>query len=103
MRKRVLVLVAVLLLAVLGWLVFWPSHDPLEAARRSVRLGMDQAAVTAALEQRPDNLRTRRRASWTINDGEAILVEFDEDGKAVKVETRYGRTLWERFRAWWPW
>jgi hypothetical protein len=89
-------------------------EEPLEAARRRVPLGADREAVEAAVGKAADGVIgkvgrtgevTRRVLTWEHCYDRLIvqlLVEFDEDGRAVKAEVAYwpGPTPWERFRAW---
>jgi hypothetical protein len=92
-------------------------EDEWEAARRCVPLGADQEAVEAAVGKAADGVigkagrtgeDTRLVAFWQRCDDEPVvqlLVEFDEDGRAVSAEVAYwpGPTPWERFRAWLGW
>jgi hypothetical protein len=94
------------------WLLL--AADPLEAARRRVPLGADEAAVCAALGRPPDTVMGKpghpadmppRALFWKFGD-ELLYVFFDEDGRAVKAD-RYSwwqpPTLWERCRALFGW
>jgi hypothetical protein len=110
MRRRA-ILVAVLLLAT-GVLFLWLTHDPLQAARRCVRLGADEEAVTAAVGRLPDGVlrHTGEDGGHTLlrwGDGVTDLyVVLDLDGLAAEafVAGESPRpTLWERVRDWWPW
>jgi hypothetical protein len=113
MRRRVLVLVAALLLAALGGLCHFRPWDPLEAARRRVPMGADEHAVEAAVGRARDGVcgiedkngkLARRGLYWEAGD-DYLFVEFDEDGRAVRASVRsFGsEPLLERVRAWWPW
>jgi hypothetical protein len=112
MRRRA-ILVGVCLLAVLAGLFLLRPWDPLEAARRRVRLGMDEAAVAAALGlEESENVfggvgpdgEPRVRTLCRTYDAGFLLVKFDKSGKVAWVEARRtDRTLRERIRAWWPW
>jgi hypothetical protein len=91
--------------------------EPLEAARRRVPLGADREAVEAAVGKAADGVigkagrtgeNTRCVAFWQRCYEEPVvqlLVEFDEDGRAVKAEVAYwpGPSLWDRFWAWLGW
>jgi hypothetical protein len=84
-----------------------------EAARRRVPLGADREAVEAAVGKAADGVigkvgpngeDTRCVCFWQRCYDEPVvqlLVEFDEDGRAVSAEVVYwpGPTPWERFRA----
>jgi hypothetical protein len=110
MRKRLLVLVAALLLAAMGGLFLWLSADQLEAAHRRIHPGMDKDAVIAAVGKPPN--RTWARPSgdgnlliWDYGRAVALVVDINEDGRAVNVSASYhdATTLWQQLRAWWPW
>jgi hypothetical protein len=110
MRKRVLVLVATLLLAVLGGLFLLRHWDPLEATRRRIHPGMDKDAAIAAVGRPPDRVWARPSGDgnlliWDYGGSGALVVDINEDGKAATATTgsRIGPTLWQRLRAWWPW
>jgi hypothetical protein len=82
-----------------------------------VPLGADREAVEAAVGRRPDGEIgkagrtaevTRRVLIWEHLHDELIgqlLVELDEDGRAVSAEVVYWHapTLWNWFRAWLGW
>jgi hypothetical protein len=100
-------LAAAALLGVVGFLAF--GDGPLEAACRRVPLGADEDDVARAVGRPPDGVIgksgrtaevTRRVACWEDGDTQ-LLVEFDEDGWAVKAGTYHWEpTRWDRFRAW---
>jgi hypothetical protein len=99
--------VAVVALGVALFLAF--DKGTLEAACRRVPLGADEEAVARAVGRPPDGVIgksgrtaevTRRVACWEDGDTQ-LLVEFDEDGRAVKAATYHWEpTRWDRFRAW---
>jgi hypothetical protein len=97
--------------AALGIVGFLAFNDPLEAARRGVPLGADQAAVEAAVGRpaycisrtvQPDD--GRYVLGWT-EGGDMLRVAFDANGRATAAWVDHcGKpTLWERFRAWLGW
>ena len=101
--------VAAVALGVAACLAF--GEDPLEAARRRVPLGADEATVVKAVGRPPDSQMGRpggtaedppRALFWQFGD-EPLFVLFDADGRAVKAD-RYSwytpPTLCERIRAW---
>jgi hypothetical protein len=87
--------------------------DPLEAARRRVPLGADQEAVEAAVGRPgtvvygkvdPTDAASHQLAVWEYGDA-LLRVEFDENGRAVKVDVVSWRdpTPWKRFLTWLGW
>jgi hypothetical protein len=90
------------------------GEEEWEAARLRVPLGADREAVEAAVGRAADGVigkagptgeSTRCVVFWQRCYDEPVvqlLVEFDEDGRAVSAEVAYwpGPTLWQRLRAW---
>jgi hypothetical protein len=113
-RSGILVgFLAVLLLAVLCALLFLRPWDPLEIARRRIRPGMDEEAVTAVVgragesaigQKGPEGIRSGRTLYWR-HGADILFVSFDGDGRAVRatIGTLSRPTLWQRVRSWWPW
>src|SRR5262249_51398631 len=84
------------------------SDDLLEATRQRVPLGVNEDIV--ALGRQADaavsklsggNEWNRRVLSWEYDD-DLLLVEFDEDGQAVRARTDHWHDLppWERIVVW---
>jgi hypothetical protein len=106
--RRSRILVGIACLAVLCVLLFLRPRDPLGAALGRIRVGMDETTVTAALGSRtdgaisatdPDGKPAGRTLAWRYGDG-FLLVEFDEDGKAVHILSHHERrTVWERVKS----
>jgi hypothetical protein len=110
--RRNRILVGIACLAVLCVLLFLRPRDPLGVALGRIRVGMDETAVTAALGSPtdsaisatgPDGKPAGHTLAWRYGDG-FLFVEFDEDGKAVHIQSHgEGRPVWERVKGWRPW
>jgi hypothetical protein len=101
--------VAAVALGIAACLAF--GEDPLEAARRRVPLGADEATVVQAVGRAPDSVMGKPggtaqdppRALFCQFGDEPLFVLFDGGGRAVKADrySWYTRpTRWERLRAW---
>src|SRR5262245_1258498 len=110
--KRTAVVAAVLL-AVLGGLLYFRPWDPVEAARRRVPLRGTEGDVISALGEPPERWFGEVDAEeipggymrfwWYGND--TLFVNFNAEGRAVRAYKvpQHDTTVLGRVRAWWPW